>query len=78
MYFPPGTYVVSAPIVQYYYTQLVGDAIAPPTIKASASFQGIAVIDSDPYGAGGFNWYTVSSAIMARLNSQLTQIAESE
>lgn len=58
VYFPPGTYLVSAPIIQYYYTQLVGDAVTIPTLKASASFTGIAVIDSDPYEAGGANWYT--------------------
>lgn len=58
VYFPPGTYLVSAPIVQYYYTQFVGDAVTLPTIKAAANFQGIAVIDSDPYAAGGINWYT--------------------
>jgi hypothetical protein len=27
VYFPPGTYKISAPIVAWYYTQLVGDAI---------------------------------------------------
>ncbi len=58
VYFPPGTYLVSAPIIQYYYTQFVGDAVSVPTIKASASFKGIAVIDSDPYTNGGDNWYT--------------------
>lgn len=58
VYFPPGTYLVSAPIVQYYYTQLIGDAINPPTLKAASAFSGIAVIDSDPYLAGGAQWYT--------------------
>jgi glucan 1,3-beta-glucosidase len=58
VYFPPGTYVVSKPIVQYYYTQLIGDAVTPPTIKAAATFQGMAVIDSDPYENDGSNWYT--------------------
>lgn len=58
IYFPAGTYLVSAPLVQYYYTQFIGDATNPPTIKASAGFQGIAVIDSDPYEDGGANWYT--------------------
>ncbi|KAG5947190.1 hypothetical protein E4U60_003349 [Claviceps pazoutovae] len=58
VYFPPGTYVVSKPIIQYYYTQLVGDAVTVPTIKAAANFIGIAVIDSDPYENDGSNWYT--------------------
>ncbi|KAL9052926.1 MAG: hypothetical protein Q9162_005104 [Coniocarpon cinnabarinum] len=58
VYFPAGTYVVSAPIVQLYFTQFVGDATNPPTLKAAAGFQGIAVIDSDPYDSSGNNWYT--------------------
>ena len=58
VYFPPGTYLVSKPIQQYYYTQLIGDAINPPTLKASASFTGMAVIDSDPYEDNGANWFT--------------------
>lgn len=58
VYFPPGTYLVSAPIIQYYYTQFIGDAVTIPTIKASASFTGIAVIDSDPYDSKGDNWFT--------------------
>jgi len=58
VYFPAGTYVVSSPLIQYYYTQFIGDALNPPTLKAAAGFQGIAVIDSDPYDNQGNNWYT--------------------
>ncbi|GLI71866.1 hypothetical protein PoHVEF18_000033 [Penicillium ochrochloron] len=58
VYFPPGTYVVSKPIVQYYYTQIVGDAVELPVIKAAAAFAGMAVIDADPYEDNGDNWYT--------------------
>jgi len=52
--------MVSSPIIQYYYTQFIGDATSIPTIKATATFQGIAVIDSDPYipNGNGANWYT--------------------
>ena len=57
VYFPPGTYLVSKPIIQYYYTQFIGDAVTLPTLKASASFTGMGVIDSDPYD-GPNNWYT--------------------
>lgn len=49
---------MSTPIIQYYYTQLVGDALTLPTIKAAAGFTGMAVIDADPYDDSGNNWYT--------------------
>ena len=49
VYFPPGTYMVSKPIVQLYYTQFIGDAITLPTLKAAPNFAGMAVIDADPY-----------------------------
>jgi glucan 1,3-beta-glucosidase len=58
VYFPPGTYVVSKPIVQYYYSQFIGDATDLPVLKAAAGFQGMAVVDSDPYTDSGDNWFT--------------------
>ena len=60
VYFPPGTYSISSPIVMYYYTQLVGDALTLPTIQAAALFTGGWLIDSDPYipNGNGANWYT--------------------
>ncbi|KAL2823403.1 pectate lyase superfamily protein-domain-containing protein [Aspergillus cavernicola] len=58
VFFPPGTYLVSRPVIQYYYTQMVGDAIDLPVLKASADFSGMAVIDADPYTDDGSNWYT--------------------
>ena len=58
VYFPAGTYLISKPIIQYYFTQMVGDAVNPPTLLASTSFAGIALIDSDPYLPGGANWWT--------------------
>jgi len=62
VYFPPGTYVVTAPIIMYYFTQLVGDAVDPPTISVNSTYQNIvgeAVFDSDIYIPGGFGaeWY---------------------
>ncbi|GJJ16246.1 hypothetical protein Clacol_010542 [Clathrus columnatus] len=59
VYFPKGEYVVSTPIVSWYYTQLIGDPTDPPTIIATPDFNGIAVIDADPYipDGGGNQWY---------------------
>lgn len=45
--------MVSAPLIMYYNTALVGDAKVLPTLKASAAFSGIAIIDADPYIPGG-------------------------
>ncbi|KIW10000.1 hypothetical protein PV08_11776 [Exophiala spinifera] len=62
VYFPPGTYKVSKPLIMYYMTQMVGDAVTPPTIKVAANFTkiiGLAVMDADiyiPSGSGG-EWH---------------------
>ncbi|KAG9004242.1 hypothetical protein FRB90_011032 [Tulasnella sp. 427] len=53
IFFPSGTYLVSTPIIPLYLTQLVGDAKNKPTLLASSNFNGIAVIDADPYIPGG-------------------------
>ena len=76
IYFPPGTYLVSAPLIQYYYTQFVGDAVTLPTIKAAPSFTGIAVIDSDPYGSNG-NWYTNQNNFFRQVRNFVIDIASS-
>jgi hypothetical protein len=53
VYFPGGTYLVSRPIVQLYNTQFVGNPNDRPTLRASADFSGIGVIDSNIYIPGG-------------------------
>ncbi|KAJ7349186.1 exo-beta-1,3-glucanase [Mycena albidolilacea] len=60
VFFPQGTYLVSDSIVSLYYTQLIGDAVSPPTLLAAATFTAAAVIDADPYipGGGGAQYYT--------------------
>ncbi|KAJ8065164.1 hypothetical protein OCU04_005876 [Sclerotinia nivalis] len=57
VYFPPGTYAISTPIRQQYFTQLVGDAITLPTIKGLANFAGMALLDANPYDPE-YNWFT--------------------
>jgi len=59
-----GTYLVSGTIVSLYNTQLVGNPIDKPVIKAAAKFVGTdgtnGVISSDTYIINGFGdeWYT--------------------
>ena len=58
VYLPPGTYVVSAAIVVFYKTQLVGNPSCLPIIQASPIFslaQGyLGIIDGDPYVGSRF------------------------
>jgi glucan 1,3-beta-glucosidase len=49
VYFPPGEYLISKPIMQYYFTVFVGHPTSRPTIKGSKNFKGIALMDTDYY-----------------------------
>ncbi|KAF3902986.1 hypothetical protein ABW20_dc0106112 [Dactylellina cionopaga] len=46
VYFPSGTYKISKPIFQHYYTQFIGNPNDRPILKATANFKGIALIDN--------------------------------
>lgn len=65
VYFPTGNYLISSPIIPYYYTTLLGDAKNPPTLTMSAAFSNSgtgydAAIEADPYipGGNGANYWT--------------------
>lgn len=54
VYFPPGVYMINGSIIDYYYTQLIGNPNCLPTIRAFATFAGgLGLIDGDQYQAGG-------------------------
>jgi glucan 1,3-beta-glucosidase len=53
VFFPQGTYMVHTALQVPYYTQMIGDANTLPTLKATANFTGMAVVDADPYTNGG-------------------------
>ncbi|AEO70912.1 glycoside hydrolase family 55 protein [Thermothielavioides terrestris NRRL 8126] len=59
IYFPAGIYLISSPIIQYFYTQFIGDPNNVPIIRGSKNFTGIALIDTDVYipGGNGAEWY---------------------
>ncbi|KAL2258174.1 hypothetical protein VTK26DRAFT_8634 [Humicola hyalothermophila] len=56
VYFPPGTYMVSSPIIDFYYTQLVGNPGCMPVLKATPDFDGPWLLDSNQYGENGLAW----------------------
>ncbi|KAF4222546.1 hypothetical protein CNMCM6805_002191 [Aspergillus fumigatiaffinis] len=53
VYFPAGTYVISSPIIDYYFTQIIGNPISLPVIKATPGFTGLGLIDGDQYQSDG-------------------------
>lgn len=64
VYFPGGTYLISEAIIDYYYTQIIGNPNCLPIIKASSNFTTVNVdgddigylIDASPYGADGLGF----------------------
>jgi glucan 1,3-beta-glucosidase len=63
IYFPPGKYLITQAIVQYYFTVFLGHPHDRPTIVGSENFKGIALIDTNVYyddrsepNGDGVNW----------------------
>ncbi|KAI8307653.1 Glucan 1,3-beta-glucosidase [Colletotrichum sp. SAR11_59] len=76
VYFPPGMYLVSSPIIVYFGTQMIGDANDRPTIKAAASFVGLGVLSTDVYmgdgaGADGKDneWYVNTASFYRQIRN---------
>jgi hypothetical protein len=56
VYFPQGTYLISASIIDYYYTQIIGNPNCLPTLLATSNFSttgGLGLIDGSPYQSTG-------------------------
>lgn len=56
VYFPSGTYLISSSIIDFYFTQLIGNPNSPPVLKAAPNFAGFGLIDGDPYWTQNLNW----------------------
>lgn len=52
VYFPTGTYRISSPIIDFYYTQIIGNPNNLPVLKATSNFTAFAVIDGSQYQPG--------------------------
>ena len=52
VYFPGRTYSISAPIIDFYHTQIIGNPSDLPIIKAASNFTAFALIDGGQYQLG--------------------------
>ncbi|KAM0737762.1 hypothetical protein ACQRIT_007766 [Beauveria bassiana] len=82
LFFPGGTYKICSPVIQYYYTQFVGDPNDMPIIKVCDKFEGIVLIDVDPYipGGAGQQWYINQNQFFRQIRNfrfDLTDMPES-
>ncbi|TID27272.1 putative Exo-beta-1-3-glucanase [Venturia nashicola] len=66
VYFPAGTYIVSEPIIDYYYTQIIGNPNCLPVIKASSNFTSRWVIDGNKYQENGTLGYNPATLVFYR------------
>lgn len=69
VYFPAGTYVISAPIIDYYFTQLIGNPNSPAILQATASFTGIGLIDGDEYQDDGDQGWTSTNVFLRQIRN---------
>lgn len=76
MYFPEGTYVVSRSIVDYYFTQLVGNPNARPVIKATSTFEGLGVIDGDVYQDDGNQGWTSTNVFFRQIRNFVLDLTD--
>ncbi|KAF2763234.1 exo-beta 1,3 glucanase-like protein [Pseudovirgaria hyperparasitica] len=69
VYFPAGTYVVSQSIIQYYNTMMIGNPNSLPVLKATSNFQGLGVIDANPYQSGGAQGWTSTNVFFRQIRN---------
>lgn len=73
VYFPTGVYMVNSSIIDYYYTQIIGNPKSgcTPTIRAFSTFTGggLGVIDSNPYGDNGQLGYGATNVFWRQIRN---------
>jgi glucan 1,3-beta-glucosidase len=53
VYFPAGTYQISSSLIDYYFTQIIGNPNDMPVLQATSNFTGLGLIDGDLYQSSG-------------------------
>ena len=74
VYFPTGTYLISSSLIQYYYTQMIGNPNSLPVLKATPGFTGFGLIDGDPYQAGGVLAYGATNVFYRQVRNLILDL----
>lgn len=69
IYFPAGTYVISSSIIDYYFTQLIGNPNSPAILRATAGFTGLGLIDGDQYQSSGNQGWTSTNVFYRQIRN---------
>jgi len=69
VYFPAGTYLINNSIVDYYYTQIIGNPNSMPVLKATPNFSGFGLIDGDPYGSSGNRFWGATNIFYRQIRN---------
>ncbi|KAH8703204.1 putative exo-beta-1,3-glucanase [Talaromyces proteolyticus] len=70
VYFPAGTYLISTSIIDYYFTQLIGNPNSPAIIKATSGFTGLGLIDGvDQYQSSGNQGWTSTNVFLRQIRN---------
>lgn len=69
VYFPAGTYLISSSIIDYYFTQLIGNPNSLPIIKATPGFTGLGLIDGDQYQSDGNQGWTSTGVFYRQIRN---------
>ncbi|OJJ49111.1 hypothetical protein ASPZODRAFT_13848 [Penicilliopsis zonata CBS 506.65] len=76
VYFPAGTYLISSSIIDYYFTQLIGDPNSLPIIKASAAFPATYMIDGDQYQDDGDEGWTATNVFFRQIRNMILDMTD--
>lgn len=61
-------------IIDYYYTQFIGNPHSLPTLKATPGFSGFSLIDGDPYQSTGSQGYVSTNVFYRQIRNLILDL----
>lgn len=66
--------MISSSLIQYYYTQIIGNPNSLPVLKATPGFTGFGLIDGDQYQAGGALGYPAVNVFYRQVRNMILDL----